>query len=112
MLPKKNRISVENFPKKAEVLFKGDHLSIKAVENNKVGEFRLGVVVSKGVAKSAVSRNRIKRLVYRRFKEAIPQLNQNLDLLAIVKGPIMKLTPDIKKQLLKELDQAIDKVKN
>jgi ribonuclease P protein component len=54
---------------------RGPLLAVKYIENQRRDQYRLAVVVSKKVSKSAVGRNRIRRRLYeivRRHEEAIP----------------------------------------
>jgi ribonuclease P protein component len=55
--------SLRNVYRKGETV-RGPQLAIKYVVNTKRKTFRMGVVVSKKVSKSAVVRNRIRRRLY------------------------------------------------
>lgn len=52
--------------------------------NNSRNHQRFGVVVSKKVLKSAVSRNRIRRRVYEAIRLELPDFSANLDCLFII----------------------------
>ncbi|MEI7683233.1 MAG: ribonuclease P protein component [Candidatus Saccharibacteria bacterium] len=59
------------------------HMSLRYCDNNKREDYRLAVVVSKKVNKSAVARNRIRRRIYEAFR-AHMALGQPLDLVITV----------------------------
>lgn len=109
MLSKKHRVSVKDFPKKAEVLFRGDHVTLKrhTGENDSP---KLGVVIGGGAVRSAVARNTLKRMAHNSFQEALPQLSSGTNLLVVVKGPIIKLTREVKDKLLEELEASKGKL--
>ena len=103
MLAKKNRLILKkrnptNLTKRIE----SGPFVLKLKKNE--GPFKAAVVVSKKIAKKAVDRNRIKRII----SEALTQMIvPNLDLVIIVKENISNLkTADIKF----ELEKALEKV--
>lgn len=50
---------------------RGSHCALKYVSNNRNSRYRVAVVVSKKVSKSAVVRNRIRRRVYEIVRESV-----------------------------------------
>ncbi len=59
-------------------------MTIKTTENPRRRNPRLSVVVSKKVIKSAVARNRIRRRVYECFRQEMPLLVPNSDIVCII----------------------------
>ena len=59
------------------------HMSLRYCDNNKREDYRLAVVVSKKVNKSAVARNRIRRRIYEAFRARMTE-SQPLDLVITV----------------------------
>jgi ribonuclease P protein component len=57
---------------------------LKYAPNPKRTQYRLAVVVSKKVAKSAVTRNRIRRRIYETFRLALPVDTPAYDLVVTV----------------------------
>jgi ribonuclease P protein component len=58
---------------------RGSNCSLKYVSNNRITRYRVAVVVSKKVSKSAVVRNRIRRRVYEVVRElVVPDQPQDL----------------------------------
>jgi ribonuclease P protein component len=84
---------------------RGPLFSIKSVINPKRSNYRLAVVVSKKVHKSAVARNRIRRRIYEAFRLFEPDIAEPYDLVLTVfsdtaeSEPIEKIHSQIKKQL-------------
>lgn len=60
MLAKKYRAPIHRFPKKSDTVFRGRFVVVKSSPNN-LPHSRAGVLVSRGAARRAVDRNRIKR---------------------------------------------------
>jgi ribonuclease P protein component len=60
------------------------YFSLRCGEN-KLGDYRLAVVVSKKVAPSAVTRNRIRRKTYEQFRTQGRVANTSLDLIVYAK---------------------------
>lgn len=78
---------------------RGDIFSVKFIKNQK-NDYRLAVVVSKKVHKSAVKRNQIRRRIY----EAVRQLkiNDSFDIvITIYSEKLLNLKPDELKKMLK-----------
>jgi ribonuclease P protein component len=59
-------------------------LAIKSIENKKRSHYRLAVVVSKKIHKSAVVRNRIRRRVYEAVRQLEPPITKNYDIVVTV----------------------------
>lgn len=78
MIGKKNRFhgysSLRAVYQKGATVRNADY-SIRYLKNNKRKDYRVAVVVSKKVAKSAVERNRIRRRIY----EIVRQLDQPIN---------------------------------
>jgi len=66
MLEKKHRTPVQKFPRKAKTAYSSDLFVIKKASNT-LTHSRVGVIVSKGVVKKAVSRNKIRRTIMDAF---------------------------------------------
>lgn len=82
---------------------RGPYFSLRAVVNNRQKSFRVAVVVSKKVHKSAVARNRIRRRIYETIRTHQPEINQAFDIVVSVHTVIPEtLTP-------KQLDNLIVK---
>jgi ribonuclease P protein component len=84
---------------------RGTLFSIKSVANPRRNSYRLAVVVSRKVNKSAVIRNRIRRRIYETFKEFEPQIQGSPDIVltifndTVAEEPIKNLSKQLKKQL-------------
>ena len=76
-------------------------LTLKYLKNPRRKTPRIGVVVSKKVLKSAVGRNRIRRRLYEQFRVALPDLQQNIDIVCFVTTASLRTMP------LAELNQCI-----
>ena len=63
---------------------RGPLCALKYAPNNKRKNYRLAVVVSKKVSKSAAVRNRIRRRIYEAYRLEAPRLNANYDLVVTV----------------------------
>ena len=96
-LPKSNRIlKWKNFRLKGKVL-KESALKV-SYKNNCLSHSRLGIVVSKRISKSAVIRNKIKRILRESFRTSMIR-NENLDIVLIVTRPFDKLNSSFCEQL-------------
>lgn len=73
-----------NFAHKQGQVVRGPSLSLKYVLNNRRDQYRLAVVVSKKVAKSAVVRNRIRRRVYEAARAALSAQTKPYDLIFMI----------------------------
>jgi len=96
MLPQKKRLPRGEFSARGYASARTPHFSIK-IKKNKPGVSRIGVIVGKAVAKSAVKRNFLKRQIKSTAKEF---LKDGLDCILIAGPGAGKLT---KKMLKAEL---------
>jgi ribonuclease P protein component len=87
---------------------RGPLFSVKSVRNDRRTVYRLAVVVSKKVSKSAVLRNRIRRRIYEQVRLLEPQINQPHDIVITVFSEQLAAlkAPDLAKQLRAQLKQA------
>ncbi len=86
MIPKKLRLNVAEFPREAPVAANTEYFLLK-VKNNTLDKFRIGVVVSLKVSKSAVERNRLRRMAFDGLFSAASHSSKlkNADVLLIFK---------------------------
>jgi len=87
MLAQKHRFhgyNALNFAYKQGSVVRGPALSLKYVRNDRRQTYRVAVVVSKKVSKSAVVRNRIRRRVYEVVRSQQPGIAQPYDLVFMV----------------------------
>lgn len=85
MIGRKNRFHGHHAVSKVRgFVVHGRYFSLRCGEN-KLGDYRLAVVVSKKVAPSAVTRNRIRRRVYEQFRTQGRVTNLPLDLIVYTK---------------------------
>jgi ribonuclease P protein component len=84
---------------------RGPLFSIKSLKNDRRQGYRLAVVVSRKVHKSAVARNRIRRRLYETVRSLEQDLNQPYDIVLTVFSPLIleepaaNLTGQVKRQL-------------
>ncbi|MDE2098794.1 MAG: ribonuclease P protein component [Patescibacteria group bacterium] len=86
MIPKKLRLRVAEFPRETPAAANTEYFLLKVGKNN-FGENRIGAVVSTKVSKSAVERNRLRRLALDELYSAAlasPKIEKS-DLLLIFK---------------------------
>src|SRR3990167_7204217 len=96
MLGKKYRVPSQSFPKNAKTIFSGGLIVLKS-SANKVLRNRAGVIIRKGVVKSSVKRNKIKRTVFSVFENNPAVLGESDD--------------SAYTALTKELESAVTKTK-
>lgn len=77
------RASLNYVHKKGQVA-RGQQVSLKYIVNNRRRAYRLAVVVSRKVSKSAVVRNRIRRRLYEIVRRRSSDLNAVYDLVLMV----------------------------
>lgn len=82
-----------NFAHKQGRVVRGPGLNLKYARNDRRSTYRVAVVVSKKVSKSAVTRNRIRRRVYEVFRLQAGTLSEPFDLLFIVFSPEIATMP-------------------
>jgi ribonuclease P protein component len=63
---------------------RGPFCSLKYIVNNRRKTYRLAVVVSRKVHKSAVVRNRIRRRIYEIIRQAAPHISMPYDIVIMV----------------------------
>ena len=106
MLPKKNRLTANDFKRVGGAgpirMFKGVYCVVKEFVGARVGP-RFGVVISKKVDKRASERNRIRRIVYDFFRDNIAKFGGN-DYYCILYPSVANKT---KEQLLGDIRQML-----
>jgi ribonuclease P protein component len=87
---------------------RGPLFAIKSADNPKRKSYRLAVVVSKKVSKSAVDRNRIRRRLYEGVRELDGDINRPVDIVLSVYNEAVLEEPskNLNKQLSKQLKEA------
>jgi ribonuclease P protein component len=85
---------------------RGPLFALKTVDNPKRKSYRLAVVVSKKVNKSAVARNRIRRRLYEAARQM--QIDKPADIVLTVYNETIQDEPwqNLNKQLKKQLKEA------
>jgi ribonuclease P protein component len=87
---------------------RGPAFAVKAAENPRRSSYRVAVVVSRKVNKSAVARNRMRRRLYEAVRELAPAINGPYDIAitvfhdTVLEQPYKQLLGQLKKQF-KEL---------
>lgn len=87
---------------------RGPMSSLKFVQNSRRSSYRLAIVVSKKVNKSAVKRNRIRRRLYEAFRQRESEIKQPYDMVLTVFHEQMAEIPasDLQKIVDDQLKQA------
>lgn len=87
---------------------RGQYFAIKYAHNPKRTTYRVAVVVSKKVSKSAVVRNRIRRRFYECIREVEQEITQPFDIAIMVYSEELTSikSEDLRKQLEKQLKTA------
>ncbi|HLA49521.1 MAG TPA: ribonuclease P protein component [Candidatus Saccharimonadales bacterium] len=86
-------------------IVRGPLFAVKAIENPKRGSYRLAVVVSRKVNKSAVARNRIRRRLYEAVRQLEADILRPYDIVltvfhsSVLEEPAQSLAAQVKKQL-------------
>lgn len=111
MIPRSNRFhgynSLRNVYRLGKIA-RGPLFAVKAVDNPRRNNYRLAVVVSRKVHKSAVARNRIRRRLYEIARGLEPSLSGSQDIVitvfhdTVLETPQKELEGQLKKQF-KEL---------
>ena len=108
MIPRKHRFHGMNslkFVHSRGQTFRGPLFAIKSLHNKRRDTFRVAVVVSKKVHKSAVVRNRIRRRIYQAIREYEQLITLPYDIVVMVYSdrvaelPSQSLHTQLKKQL-------------
>ncbi len=92
MLPQSHRLPGYRFPKaaKSKIIYHHPFFALKLVRQPKSqSPSRIGFIVSKKIAKQAVARNRIKRLLRQAFNFYLPRLQPGYDFLILTKPAIV-----------------------
>lgn len=109
VLPKENRITKNiEFQR---IYKKGEFFATKLIHfkylNNNLPLTRVGFVISTKVSKSAVKRNKIKRVIREVFRLNLDKIKKGMDIVVIVKpGAIELERTDIEKNVLFFLKKA------
>jgi ribonuclease P protein component len=87
---------------------RGPLCSLKFVVNNRRKDYRLAVVVNKKVHKSAVVRNRIRRIIYEIVRTNAEQIKVPYDIvITIFSDQILEISPEEQKTMVTaQLHQA------
>lgn len=87
---------------------RGPLCALKYVRNNRRDQYRLAVVVSKKVAKSAVQRNRIRRRLYEAVRRQSKAISAPYDMvLTVFSDELLKISStDVDKLVHAQLKQA------
>ncbi len=84
---------------------RGPLFAVKAIENPKRDTYRLAVVVSRKINKSAVARNRIRRRLYEAVRQLEADIIRPYDIVltvfhsSVLEEPAQTLSAQVKKQL-------------
>ena len=109
MLPKKHRVPVQKFPRKARTSYNGKRFVVKS-SPNKLSYSRVGFIIAKGVAARAVDRNKTKRMLAEAFRKNEKILKTpGLDHLVII-NPSDKLDDTNLAELNKETNAALSRL--
>jgi|SRR5579862_5208668 len=86
---------------------RGPLFAVKAIESPRRRSYRLAVVVSRKVSKSAVARNRMRRRLYAVVQEFESQISRPFDIVITVFSDSLLATPhaELKGQLKKQFKQ-------
>lgn len=111
MLSNKNRfhgLGSLNFVLRRGSQVRSKNCALKYSVNNKRKDFRLSVVVSKKVDKSAVVRNKIRRRVYEVVREQTDNIDKPYDLAIIVYSDVLAANnyADLQKEIVGLLKKA------
>jgi ribonuclease P protein component len=87
---------------------RGPLFAVKALANPRRDGYRLAVVVSRKVSKSAVARNRIRRRLYETVRELETLITEPYDIVITVFHDSLRdiAAKDLRSQLKKQLKQA------
>lgn len=87
---------------------RGPFFAVKCVENPRRSDYRLAVVVSRKVSKSAVVRNRIRRRLYEAVRQLQPAVEGPYDIVITVFNDQLVDEPqkNLEAQLKRQLHQA------
>ncbi len=104
MFAKKNRLPGYKTPQvlNSKTTFHSSFFSLKVLPSDQI-DSRIGLIISIKIAKKAVDRNRIKRLLREAIKPHLKNLKPNHDLLFLTKH-------SVKNKTLKQISPAINSV--
>lgn len=87
---------------------RGQYCQLKYIRNERQTEYRVAVVVSRKVHKSAVVRNRIRRRLYEIVREVGERITAPYDLVFIVYNDCLAdlPAPELKQTVLDQLEKA------
>jgi ribonuclease P protein component len=83
-------------------ILRGPHMALKYIANQRTAEYRVAVVVSRKVSKSAVVRNRIRRRIYESVRSLEGSIKGSYDLVFLVREA------ELAKIRAKELHKAVE----
>ncbi len=97
-----------NFAHKQGKVVRGPAMSLKCAKNTRQKSYRVAVVISKKVAKSAVVRNRIRRRVFEAARLELVHVTQPYDLIFMIyQADLAQLPSDeLRKMVARQLRQA------
>lgn len=89
-------------------MVRGPHFAVRSALNPRRRSYRVAVVVSRKVNKSAVTRNRIRRRLYELVREAGPKISEPYDIVITVFQDNIQDVPhrELKGQLKKQLKES------
>lgn|GEM_PF-2765878 len=106
MLPKQNRVPIGEFPSGTRTLLRGNKIVARVVPNT-TGLIRVGVLSKHKNVGGSVSRNAVKRYVLNYLRPIVSEKRDvGLDLLIIIAAPIIRLDPQTKKELARDLTEV------
>lgn len=111
MIPRSHRFhgynSLRNVYRKGQIA-RGPLFAVKAIPNSRRQNYRVAVVVSRKVSKSAVARNRMRRRIYELVRELSDKIDEPFDIvITVFQGSLIDQPhPEIKAQLAKQLKEA------
>ena len=82
---------------------RGQHLAVRFIRNDRRSEYRLAVIVSRKVHKSAVQRNRVRRRVYEIVRTGKPIPAPYDIVVTVFSGQISELPPEDLAHLVRSL---------
>jgi len=109
MIPRQNRFAGHgslNYVYRHGRTIRGPLFAVKAVSNSRRQTYRVAVVVSRKINKSAVARNRMRRRLYEIVHGLGPDINGPYDIVitvfhdSVVQAPRRLLVTQVRKQLL------------
>jgi ribonuclease P protein component len=89
-------------------IIRGQYSSLKYIKNTRRDTYRVAVVVSRKVHKSAVVRNRIRRRVYEIVRSLQPRIAEPYDLVFIIYSDQLSVLPasDVRYAIVGQLEKA------